>query len=180
LPGHVGTEFEHGAVVFFDLQPGLLLAIWPRADLAHDAGLPRSQPSATALSLGHNVNSQEDVDAVMERARHAGASIVKPARPRSGAATPGTSRTRTATCGRSRGTRRWWCRSRDASPFDRVPGMEEVRLSKLLAWVGATLLGALGWWAGEREGMFTAFVLSMVGTGVGLYLGRRMAAHLLD
>lgn len=58
--------------------------------------------------------------------------------------------------------------------------MEEFRLSKLLASVGATLLGALGWWVGEREGMFTAFVLSMVGTGVGLYLGRRMAARLLD
>jgi hypothetical protein len=58
--------------------------------------------------------------------------------------------------------------------------MEEVRLSKLLAWVGATLVGALGWWAGAREGVFTAFVLSMVGTGVGLYLGRRVAAYLLD
>jgi hypothetical protein len=61
-----------------------------------------------------------------------------------------------------------------------APGMEEVRLSTLLAWVAATLLGALGWWAGAFEGMFTAFVLSMVGTGVGLYLGRRMAARLLD
>ena len=77
--GIVGTEFEHGAVAFFDLQPGLQLAIWPRADLAHDAGLPPSQPSATELSLGHNVNSQEGVDAVMERASRAGARIVKPA-----------------------------------------------------------------------------------------------------
>ena len=77
--GIVGTELEHGAVAFFDLQPGLQLAIWPRADLAHDAGLPRGQPSATELSLGHNVNSQEDVDAVMERASRAGARIVKPA-----------------------------------------------------------------------------------------------------
>jgi catechol 2,3-dioxygenase-like lactoylglutathione lyase family enzyme len=77
--GIVGTEFEHGAVAFFDLQPGLQLAIWPRADLAHDAGLSRGQPSATELSLGHNVNSQEEVDAVMERASRAGARIVKPA-----------------------------------------------------------------------------------------------------
>jgi catechol 2,3-dioxygenase-like lactoylglutathione lyase family enzyme len=77
--GIVGTEFEHGAVAFFDLQPGLQLAIWPRADLAHDSGLPRGQPSATELSLGHNVNSQEEVDAVMEQASRAGARIVKPA-----------------------------------------------------------------------------------------------------
>jgi hypothetical protein len=59
--------------------------------------------------------------------------------------------------------------------------MEEVHLSTLLAWVAATVLGAIGWWAGEAlEGMFTAFVLSMVATGLGLYLGRRIAAHLLD
>jgi hypothetical protein len=77
--GIVGTEFEHGAVAFFDLQSGLQLAIWPRADLAHDAGLPPSPPAATELSLGYNVNSQEDVDAVMEQARRAGARIVKPA-----------------------------------------------------------------------------------------------------
>jgi hypothetical protein len=61
-----------------------------------------------------------------------------------------------------------------------LPSTEEVRVSTLLAWVAATLLGALGWWAGALEGMFTAFVLSMVGTGVGLYLGRRMAEYLLD
>ena len=38
-----------------------------------------ADPSATELSLGHNVNSQEDVDAVMERASRASARIVKPA-----------------------------------------------------------------------------------------------------
>ena len=29
-PGVIGQEFEHGAVAFFDLQPGLKLALWPR------------------------------------------------------------------------------------------------------------------------------------------------------
>ena len=78
--GIVGIEFEHGAVAFFDLQAGLKLALWPRASLAHDAGLPVGTPSATELSLGHNVGSKEEVDAVMEQARRAGAYIVKPAR----------------------------------------------------------------------------------------------------
>jgi catechol 2,3-dioxygenase-like lactoylglutathione lyase family enzyme len=77
--GIVGTEFEHGAVAFFDLQSGLKLALWPRASLAHDAGVPRSQPSATELSLGHNVSSREEVDRVMEQARAAGGEIVKEA-----------------------------------------------------------------------------------------------------
>jgi catechol 2,3-dioxygenase-like lactoylglutathione lyase family enzyme len=77
--GIVGTEFEHGAVAFFDLQPGLQLAIWPRADIAHDAGIARTDHSPTELAIGHNVGSEQEVDAVMEQARRAGARIVKPA-----------------------------------------------------------------------------------------------------
>lgn len=78
-PGIFGTEFEHGAVVFIDLQPGLKLALWPRASLAHDTGLPQGPASATELSLGHNVASRAEVDAVMAGAAAAGAVIVKPA-----------------------------------------------------------------------------------------------------
>ena len=78
-PGIVGTEFEHGAVVFIDLQPGLKLALWPRASLAHDTGLPVSLPAPTDLSLGHNVSSREEVDAVIRQAEEAGAVVVKPA-----------------------------------------------------------------------------------------------------
>jgi catechol 2,3-dioxygenase-like lactoylglutathione lyase family enzyme len=78
-PGISGQEFEHGVVAFFDLQPGLKLAIWPRESLAHDTGLPLSSPSPTGFSLGHNVSSTEEVDAVMEQAAAAGAVIVKPA-----------------------------------------------------------------------------------------------------
>jgi catechol 2,3-dioxygenase-like lactoylglutathione lyase family enzyme len=75
--GIVGTQFEHGAVAFFDLQPGLQLALWPRASLAHDTGLARTPSSPTELSLGHNVNSREEVDRVMRQAGEAGAKIVK-------------------------------------------------------------------------------------------------------
>ncbi len=78
--GIIGKEFEHGAVAFFDLQAGLKLALWPRASLAHDSGLPLAQPGATELSLGHNVASKAEVDAVMAQAKNAGAVIVKPAR----------------------------------------------------------------------------------------------------
>jgi catechol 2,3-dioxygenase-like lactoylglutathione lyase family enzyme len=77
--GVVGEGFEHGAVAFFELQSGLKLALWPRASLAHDSGLPLTGPSATDFSLGHNVASREEVDAVMAQARAAGARIVKPA-----------------------------------------------------------------------------------------------------
>jgi uncharacterized protein len=77
--GIVGQQFEHGAVAFFQLQAGLKLALWPRISLAHDTGLAVGAPSATELAIGHNVSSKADVDTVMEQARAAGATIVKPA-----------------------------------------------------------------------------------------------------
>ena len=77
--GIIGKEFEHGAVAFFDLQTGLKLAIWPRASISHDSGLPLSSPNPTEFTIGHNVNSKAEVDTVMEQAKNAGAVIVKPA-----------------------------------------------------------------------------------------------------
>ena len=78
--GIVGTEFDYGAVAFFDLQPGLKLAVWPRSSLAKDAGIATSGPSPTDLSIGHNLASKAEVDAVMAQAEKAGAKIIKPAR----------------------------------------------------------------------------------------------------
>ena len=77
--GIIGSEFEHGAVVFIDLQAGLKLALWPRKSLAQDSGLPLGTPNPTELSLGHNVASRMEVDTVMAQAQAAGAVIVKPA-----------------------------------------------------------------------------------------------------
>lgn len=77
--GVVGTQFEHGAVAFFELQTGLKLAIWPRGSIARDSGIPLGSPSATEFTIGHNVSSKAEVDAVMEQAGKAGARIVKPA-----------------------------------------------------------------------------------------------------
>jgi uncharacterized protein len=78
-PGIIGQEYEHGAVAFFDLESGLRLAIWPRTSLSHDTGIPLGSPSPTEFTLGHNVSSREEVDAVMRQAEEAGATIVKPA-----------------------------------------------------------------------------------------------------
>lgn len=75
--GIIGTEFEHGAVAFFDMQPALKLALWPRASLAHDTGLHVTARSATEFALAHNVGTREDVDALMRQAESAGATIVK-------------------------------------------------------------------------------------------------------
>ena len=77
--GIVGKEFEHGVVVFIDLQPGLRLALWPRTSISHDTGLMKGVANPTEMTLGHNVSSKADVDAVMAKAALAGAAIVKPA-----------------------------------------------------------------------------------------------------
>lgn len=77
--GIIGKEFAYGAVVFIQLQDGLRLALWPRQSIAQDTGLPVSPPSATDMTLGHNVMSKAEVDALMAQAEAAGAIIVKPA-----------------------------------------------------------------------------------------------------
>ena len=77
--GIVGTEFEHGAVAFFDLQAGLKLALFPRRDLAHDAGIAVTARSSTEFSIGHNVHSTQEVDAIMAQATAGGAEIIKSA-----------------------------------------------------------------------------------------------------
>lgn len=77
--GIVGKEFEHGAVAFFELQNGLKLALWPRSSIAHDTSISGQTSSTTEFTLGHNVNSAEDVDAAMAKAGAAGGKIVKQA-----------------------------------------------------------------------------------------------------
>src|SRR5690242_16952549 len=79
--GIIGKEFEHGAVAFVELESGLRLALWPRSSIAHDTGLSLSlnEHSATEMTLGHNVSSSEEVDAVIADAVRAGATILKPA-----------------------------------------------------------------------------------------------------
>jgi catechol 2,3-dioxygenase-like lactoylglutathione lyase family enzyme len=77
--GIVGKEFEHGAVAFFELQSGLKLGLWPRKSIAHDTGLAAGKSNATEFTIGHNVVSKAEADAVMAQAKSAGAVIVKPA-----------------------------------------------------------------------------------------------------
>lgn len=77
--GVIGTEFEHGAVAFFDLENGLRMALWPRRSIAHDTGIALAPRSATEFILGHNVLSKAEVDDVMQQASAAGGTIVKKA-----------------------------------------------------------------------------------------------------
>ena len=79
--GIIGTEFKgdethpSGAVVMFELQQGLILALYPRSELAKDANQPVGVASSTECSLGHVVNSKQEVDALVQRAKTAGALV---------------------------------------------------------------------------------------------------------
>ena len=56
--GIIGTEFEDGAVVFFNMNDDLILALYPRTALAKDASVPLSPPSPSEFSIAHIVGYQ--------------------------------------------------------------------------------------------------------------------------
>ena len=53
-------------------------------------------------------------------------------------------------------------------------------MQRLFWIIGATIGSALGWWAGASFGIMTAFILSSVGTAVGVYLGIKLARDYLE
>ncbi|MFU9046192.1 VOC family protein [Acinetobacter tibetensis] len=77
--GIIGQEFENGAVAFIELQSGLKLALWPQQSLSQDSGLALTPICPTGFSLGHNISSAAEVDAIMTQAAQAGATITKAA-----------------------------------------------------------------------------------------------------
>lgn len=76
--GVTGREFEDGAVVFFHMNDGLILALYPAASLSKDAKVAATEKRLGAVSIGHLVGSRERVDAVMRQAEGAGAVITDP------------------------------------------------------------------------------------------------------
>ena len=80
--GVIGTEFEDGAVVFFNMNEDLILALYPRKALAKDAKVGPEPGGAAELSIGHIVGSKREVDTLMKQAAQAGAVITDVARDR--------------------------------------------------------------------------------------------------
>jgi hypothetical protein len=50
-----------------------------------------------------------------------------------------------------------------------------MRLSTVVVFVAGSIGGAVGWWMGERLGVFTAFMFSIVATAAAMYFTRRWA-----
>jgi catechol 2,3-dioxygenase-like lactoylglutathione lyase family enzyme len=59
----------------FNLPSGLILALYPRTELAKDAQVPLGPPRTGEFSLGHLASSRAEVDHLLSRARSAGATI---------------------------------------------------------------------------------------------------------
>ena len=77
--GIVGKEFENGAVAFFNLNNGMIISLYERKNLAWDSGLIQQPESVTEFSIGHLVNTDKEVNSIMEQAEKAGAKIIKAA-----------------------------------------------------------------------------------------------------
>jgi uncharacterized protein len=86
--GITGTQFAGdertpaGAVVMFTLQDGLILSLYPRSELAKDAGVDPNYTAGSGISVGHFVDSPAEVDRVLDLAAHAGGRVLDPAHDR--------------------------------------------------------------------------------------------------
>jgi catechol 2,3-dioxygenase-like lactoylglutathione lyase family enzyme len=65
-------------VAFFQLG-GIGLSLYPRAELAADAGVPLQDEPSQGLTLAYNTRSRDEVDAVLARAKTLGGRITRPA-----------------------------------------------------------------------------------------------------
>jgi catechol 2,3-dioxygenase-like lactoylglutathione lyase family enzyme len=67
---------EPGSDVVFFQAGGMVVALWDRATLAADSGVPDSGGWG-GVTLAHNVRSPAEVDAVLAEAREAGATVAR-------------------------------------------------------------------------------------------------------
>lgn len=66
-------------VVFFQTG-GMALALWPRAELAKDAGIADSGGGFAGCALAFNTRDRAEVERVLDEVARAGGKIVKPAK----------------------------------------------------------------------------------------------------
>ena len=69
------AESQEG-IAFYQL-PGLVLGLFPLAELAKDQGRPDAALGTGAVTLAHNLNSRAEVDATFADAIAAGATSLK-------------------------------------------------------------------------------------------------------
>jgi catechol 2,3-dioxygenase-like lactoylglutathione lyase family enzyme len=70
-------------VTFFQVAPGVLLALWGAEELAADIGVGAHEAShgTGRIAFAHNVDSPEAVDAAVARVEEAGGTVLKAGQP---------------------------------------------------------------------------------------------------
>ena len=82
--GLIGAEFQgdedtpDGTTAVFQLDGGLMLSVYPRSELAKDAGLALTDAKPGEFSIGHVVATRAEVDEVIAQAEAAGAAVTGP------------------------------------------------------------------------------------------------------
>jgi catechol 2,3-dioxygenase-like lactoylglutathione lyase family enzyme len=71
-----------GEVVMIRVGEHLLLSLWDRVHFEAEVGPAMTGTGVAPFTLAHNVATREEVDAVLETARSAGAALVHPAEQR--------------------------------------------------------------------------------------------------
>jgi catechol 2,3-dioxygenase-like lactoylglutathione lyase family enzyme len=80
--GVVGKEFHddhsgaEGAIAMFHLAGGMVLTVYPRSELAKDAGVPFGSSRSGEFSLGHAVGTRDEVDTLLTHAATVGGKIL--------------------------------------------------------------------------------------------------------
>jgi catechol 2,3-dioxygenase-like lactoylglutathione lyase family enzyme len=86
--GVVASEFAGdeknaaGAIAIFQLEGGLMLTLYPRAELAKDANVELGAPGSGDFSLAQLVPTRDEVDAILAQAERAGAVVTEQPRDR--------------------------------------------------------------------------------------------------
>src|SRR5436190_18587742 len=81
--GWKASSYGAGAgVAFFALAGGLVLALYPREELARDAGIENAgPPTSSGVSLSYNTRSIEEAEQLMAEAERVGAKVLKAVAP---------------------------------------------------------------------------------------------------
>jgi uncharacterized glyoxalase superfamily protein PhnB len=65
-------------VAFFQMG-GMILALWPREELAKDSGRPAARSYNSTMALAYNTREEGEVASVLAQAEKAGGTILRPA-----------------------------------------------------------------------------------------------------
>lgn len=65
-------------VAFFQMG-GMILGLWPREELARDAGVEAQHSGFSGVALAYNTRAEDEVVSILDQAAKAGGRVLKPA-----------------------------------------------------------------------------------------------------